>query len=218
MTKLEQAYQYIDTLQIADFFAFLKDNATTDERITHLENTFIYGVKEASFHNQLRALANVLLGENRVYSDIENITNNTNIGNIADKTDFIVEYEYNEREMRVNENDLTFDVIAKKEVKLNVLTSGREWISYNLSTGSSTALGYEDFDIELLSTSYRKDGFMEIDRRHSSKFKQTFRINFVPALKQGEKVQLDLRWITKSLRFISFECGAPILPNKFFKK
>ncbi len=205
MTKLEQAHHYIDTLQIPAFFELIVNNTKPNDKITLLQDTFIYGVQDVNFLNKLRALANMLLRENNVQNDVETITNNTNIASIADKTDFIVEYEYNEREMRVNENDLTFDVIAKKELKLKVLASGREWVSYTLSTGSSTALGYEDFDIELMPSSSRKQGFMEIDKRHNSKFKQTFRVNFIPSLKEDEEIEINLKWITKSLRFISFE-------------
>ena len=64
MTKLEQARIYIQTLQIAEFFEFIEDNAKADERVAHLRNTFIYGVKDASFYDQLRTLADVILNEN----------------------------------------------------------------------------------------------------------------------------------------------------------
>jgi len=208
MTKLEQAINYIENLQVAEFFAFVKPYATsidTTIMLTNLEKTFILGILEPNFYTQCQALANMLFRENKFFNDAQTTTDTTNIGSIADKTDYIVEYEYNEREMKINDDDLTFDVIAKKEVKFKVLTSGREWVSYNLSSGSSTALGYEDFELELISSSSRKYGFMEIDRRHSSKFKQTFRINFIPALKQDEEVEIHLKWITKSLRFIAFE-------------
>ena len=63
MTKLEQANYYIENLQIADFFAFLKSNAKPNEMLIRLENTFILGKTDVDFYEQLKTLTNVLLSE-----------------------------------------------------------------------------------------------------------------------------------------------------------
>ncbi len=61
MTKLEQAYKYIETLQLADFFAFMKQNAPSNEMLVRLEKTFILGKTDVDFFDQLKTLANLLL-------------------------------------------------------------------------------------------------------------------------------------------------------------
>lgn len=63
MTKIEHAYHLIETLQIAEFFAFLKSNAKPNEMLTRLENTFILGKADVDFYSQCKALANVLLSD-----------------------------------------------------------------------------------------------------------------------------------------------------------
>jgi hypothetical protein len=142
----------------------------------------------------------IIIENSKKMIDLEESEKNT-----EDTTDLLVKYEYNEREMIVNNDTLCFDVIAKKDVKLKALSSGRDYIVYNLSTGSSTALGYDNFEVELSEQSKRDQGFIELDRRHKSKFKQSFRINFIPALRQGENVEIYLKWTTNSLRFVAFE-------------
>jgi hypothetical protein len=64
MTKLQQAYKYIENLQIAEFFAFMKSNTKPNEMLTRLEKTFILGKKDVDFYDQLKSLANLLLAEN----------------------------------------------------------------------------------------------------------------------------------------------------------
>jgi len=63
MTKLEQAYEYIETLQIAEFFTFLKSNSKPNAMLTRLEKTFILGKTDVDFFDQLKTLANLLLAE-----------------------------------------------------------------------------------------------------------------------------------------------------------
>lgn len=59
MTKLEQANYYIENLQIADFFVFMKENTQSNEMLTRLERTFILGKTDVDFYEQLKALANI---------------------------------------------------------------------------------------------------------------------------------------------------------------
>lgn len=70
MTKLEQAYDYIETLQIAGFFAFMKQNAPTNEMLTRLEKAFILGKTDVDFYDQLRSLANLLLSEKQTEKNV----------------------------------------------------------------------------------------------------------------------------------------------------
>lgn len=63
MTKLQQAYEYIETLQIAEFFAFMKQYAPNNEMLVRLEKAFILGKTDVDFYDQLKSLANLLLTE-----------------------------------------------------------------------------------------------------------------------------------------------------------
>lgn len=63
MTKLQQAYEYIETLQIAEFFAFMKQNVPNDEMLVRLEKAYILGKTDVDFYDQLKSLANLLLAE-----------------------------------------------------------------------------------------------------------------------------------------------------------
>jgi hypothetical protein len=65
MTKLQQAYRYIENLQIAEFFAFLKSNAKPNEMLTRLEKTFVLGKTDADFYEQLKSIANLLLSPDK---------------------------------------------------------------------------------------------------------------------------------------------------------
>lgn len=74
MTKLQQAYDYIDNLQIAEFFAFVKPYASGDSvvMLSHLEKAFILGKTEVDFHEQLKSLSSLLLNEKQNLSSFEN--------------------------------------------------------------------------------------------------------------------------------------------------
>lgn len=63
MTNLEQAYYYIESLQTADFFVFMKKHTQNNEMLSLLEKTFILGQTDVNFHDRLKVLANRCLGE-----------------------------------------------------------------------------------------------------------------------------------------------------------
>ncbi|WP_375560657.1 hypothetical protein ACE193_23675 [Bernardetia sp. OM2101] len=65
MTKLEQAYHYIEELEISEFFIFLKSNpdVVPNPMLTRLEKAFIQSKTDVDFYDQLKALANILLSE-----------------------------------------------------------------------------------------------------------------------------------------------------------
>ena len=88
MTKLEQAYNYIEKLQIAEFFAFVKPYATDTDAIamlTRLEKAFILGKTEVDFYNQLKSLANLFLENLQSTKKSEEKTNTTILKYKGDK-------------------------------------------------------------------------------------------------------------------------------------
>jgi hypothetical protein len=68
MTNLEQAYNHIENLRIADFFTFVKPFAkdtTSIAMLEKLQKSFILGKTDADFYDQLKSLANLLLVEQK---------------------------------------------------------------------------------------------------------------------------------------------------------